>query len=55
MRRTSATSALASANCPNWAYAAAIARDIVGSELPDADKKFTALIDEIFAWAGDGG
>jgi putative ATP-dependent endonuclease of the OLD family len=32
-----------------------VARDIVGPDLPDSDKKFRALVDEIFAWVADGG
>ena len=32
-----------------------VARDIVGPDLADADAGFTALVDEIFAWASNGG
>jgi hypothetical protein len=31
-----------------------VARDIVGPDLDNADPDFVALIDELFAWAGDG-
>jgi putative ATP-dependent endonuclease of the OLD family len=33
----------------------AVARDIVGADLADADPEFTALIEELFAWASDAG
>jgi hypothetical protein len=32
-----------------------VARDIVGPDLTDADREFTALIEGIFGWANDGG
>jgi hypothetical protein len=32
-----------------------VARDIVGPDLDNADPDFVALIDELFAWAGDDG
>ena len=32
-----------------------VARNIVGRDLADADAGFTALVDDIFAWASDGG
>jgi hypothetical protein len=32
-----------------------VARDIVGPDLENADAGFNALVDEIFAWAGDAG
>jgi hypothetical protein len=32
-----------------------VARDIVGPDLDNADPDFVALIDDLFAWASDGG